>query len=172
MTLAVQDAPLTWYVHHCWVLRRPNNLHYSFTHLERSQGQLPSHSATWYKHASFIKLNHLFFSLFFRFCLSFFILWCYMLHFHKDSRWKSYIHLGEKKSSSSARGFCCFGFFFLFFCFRFFLLDIFFAYILNVVLFSGFPSQSPLSHPPFPCSPTHPLCLPHPSILLHCGEPS
>jgi hypothetical protein len=33
-------------------------------------------------------------------------------------------------------------------------LDIFFIYISNVIPFPGFPSESPLSHPPSRCSPT------------------
>jgi hypothetical protein len=45
-----------------------------------------------------------------------------------------------------------------------FLLDIFFVYISNVIPFPGFPSKNPLSHPPTPCSPTHPL--PHKAETL------
>jgi hypothetical protein len=41
----------------------------------------------------------------------------------------------------------------------FFLLVIFFIYISNVIPFPGFPSENPLSPPPSPCSPTHPLLL-------------
>jgi hypothetical protein len=54
-----------------------------------------------------------------------------------------------------------------------FLLDIFFNYISNVVPFPSFPSENPLSFPPSPCSPTHPLLLPGPSIPLYWGiDPS
>ena len=38
-----------------------------------------------------------------------------------------------------------------------FLLDIFFIYISNVIPFPRFPSKNPLSPPPSPCFPTHPL---------------
>jgi hypothetical protein len=60
------------------------------------------------------------------------------------------------------------------FFFSLFLLDIFFIYISNVIPFPPhFPSKSSLSHPPSPCSPTHPLLLPCPGIPLHWGiEPS
>jgi hypothetical protein len=35
----------------------------------------------------------------------------------------------------------------------------FFIYISNVVPFPSFPSENPLSPPPSPCSPIHPLLL-------------
>jgi hypothetical protein len=38
-----------------------------------------------------------------------------------------------------------------------FLLDTFFIYISNAIPFPSFPSENPLSPPPSPCSPTHPL---------------
>jgi hypothetical protein len=50
----------------------------------------------------------------------------------------------------------------------FFLLDIFFYYISNVIPFSGFTSENPLSHPLSPCSPTHPLSLPCPVDANKC----
>jgi hypothetical protein len=54
-----------------------------------------------------------------------------------------------------------------------FLLDIFVIDISNVIPFHGFPSENLLSHLPFPCSPTHPMLLLCPGILLHWGiEPS
>jgi hypothetical protein len=54
-----------------------------------------------------------------------------------------------------------------------YLLDIRFIYILNVIPFPCFPSKNPLSYPPSPCSPTHPLPLPCPGIPLHWAiEPS
>ena len=57
--------------------------------------------------------------------------------------------------------------------FSYFLLDIFFIYISNVILFPGFPSENPLSHPPLACSLTHLLLLPCPGIPLHWGiDPS
>lgn len=69
--------------------------------------------------------------------------------------------------------------FFLFHFFIFLLLDIFLIYISNVILFPGFPSGSPLSHPSSPCfyegAPlaTHSLPPTCPGIPLHWGiEPS
>jgi hypothetical protein len=54
-----------------------------------------------------------------------------------------------------------------------FFLDIFFIYISNFIPFPGFPYKNPLSHPPSPCSPTHPFMLLCPGIPLHWGiEPS
>ena len=50
-----------------------------------------------------------------------------------------------------------------------FFLDIFFTYISNVIPFSGFSSENPLSPPHFPCSPTHPLPLPSSGVPLHSG---
>jgi hypothetical protein len=59
------------------------------------------------------------------------------------------------------------------FCIRFLSLYIFVIYISIVIPFPGFPSDNPLSPPHCPCSPTHPLPLPSPSIPLYCGiEPS
>jgi hypothetical protein len=58
---------------------------------------------------------------------------------------------------------------------NFFLLGIFFIYISNVIFFPGFPSATPLSHPPSPCfyegvpPPTYPLRPPCPGIPLHWG---
>ena len=48
------------------------------------------------------------------------------------------------------------------FFFQAFLLDIFFIYISNVI------PKAPYTVPP-PCSPTHPLKLPGPGILLYWG---
>jgi hypothetical protein len=50
------------------------------------------------------------------------------------------------------------------------LLDILFIYISNVILFPGFPSGNPLSHPPFPCfyEGAHPLT--HPLMSLCSGK--
>jgi hypothetical protein len=54
-----------------------------------------------------------------------------------------------------------------------FLLDILFIYISNVISIPGFPSENPLSPPPCPCSPTHPLLLPGAGIRLYWDiEPS
>jgi hypothetical protein len=47
--------------------------------------------------------------------------------------------------------------YFLIFKVFFILLDIFFIYIINVIPFSSFPSENPLSPPLSSCSPTHPL---------------
>jgi hypothetical protein len=49
------------------------------------------------------------------------------------------------------------------------LLDIFFIYISNVIHFSGFHTENPLSAPSPPDSPTHSLPLPGPGIPLHWG---
>ena len=54
----------------------------------------------------------------------------------------------------------------LFVCFV--TLDIFFIYISNVIPFTGFPSEKPMS-PPSPCTPTHPLLLPGLGIPLYWG---
>jgi hypothetical protein len=51
---------------------------------------------------------------------------------------------------------------------KIFLLDIFFIYISNVILFPGFSSENPLSHPCYPCSPT-PLPLICSGISLQQG---
>jgi hypothetical protein len=52
------------------------------------------------------------------------------------------------------------------------LIDIFFIYILNVIPFLGFLSES-YPPPTSLCSPTHPLSLPGPGIPLYwCIEPS
>jgi hypothetical protein len=55
------------------------------------------------------------------------------------------------------------------YCLFLFLLDIFIIYISNDIPFPGFPSENPLSYPPSPCSPTHPLPLPGPDIPLQWG---
>jgi hypothetical protein len=55
----------------------------------------------------------------------------------------------------------------------YFLLDIFFIYISNVIPFSDFPSEKPLSYLPSHCLPTHPLLLLCPGIPLNWGmEPA
>jgi hypothetical protein len=54
----------------------------------------------------------------------------------------------------------------------FFLLDTFFIYISNVIPFSNFPSENPLSPPP-PLPPNPPTPIPGPGIPLYWGiEPS
>ena len=59
------------------------------------------------------------------------------------------------------------------FFFLIFLLDISFIYISKAIPFPSFPSESPLSSPPSPCSPTYPLPFPGPGIPLSWGiEPS
>jgi hypothetical protein len=50
---------------------------------------------------------------------------------------------------------------------RYFIFLIFFIYISNFIPFPHFPLKIPLSHPPSPCSLTHPLLLPCPGIPLH-----
>jgi hypothetical protein len=62
---------------------------------------------------------------------------------------------------------CCCCCHFLFVCFFKFLLNTFLIYISNVIPFPHWPSENPLSHHPFPCSPTQPLLLPCPGIPLH-----
>jgi hypothetical protein len=57
-------------------------------------------------------------------------------------------------------------FVYLAFFFIILLLDIFFIYI-YIIPFPSFPSKKPPSHPLSPCSPIHPLLLPHPGIPLH-----
>jgi hypothetical protein len=61
--------------------------------------------------------------------------------------------------------------------FKNFLLNIFSIYISNVILFPSFPYKNPLSPPPFPCSPTHPLpflvlAFPYTGIYLSPISPS
>jgi hypothetical protein len=51
-----------------------------------------------------------------------------------------------------------------------FFIRYFLIYISNIIPFPGFPSETPLSPPPFPCSPTHPLLLPGHGIPLHLQE--
>jgi hypothetical protein len=50
-----------------------------------------------------------------------------------------------------------------------FLLDVLFIYTSNVIPFLSFPPKGPLSPAPSPCSQTHPLSLPGPSIPLYWG---
>jgi hypothetical protein len=55
---------------------------------------------------------------------------------------------------------------------RLFFIIIFFISLFTFQMLSPFlvfSSENPLSHHPFPCSPTHPLLLPCPGIPLHRG---